>query len=80
MSPEEVERLLSAALPGAQVFVTDMTGTRDHFEVKVVSAAFAGKSLVERHRVLHRILEPYLNGPIHAVKYKTFAPDEAAAR
>ena len=80
MSPQDLERLVSQVLPAARVDVTDMTGTRDHYEVRVVAGVFAGKSLVERHRILHRIFEPYLSGPIHAVKYKTFAPDEAAAR
>lgn len=78
MGPQDLERMVLEVLPGSQVTVTDMTGTRDHYEVRVVSNTFAGKSLIERHRVLHRIFEPYLNGPIHAVKYRTLTPDEAA--
>ena len=76
MEPADLERMVREALPGSRVTATDMTGTRDHFEVRVVSEAFAGKSLVERHRVLHRIFEPLLSGPVHAVKYKTLTPAE----
>ena len=65
-------------MPEARVSVTDMTGTNDHFSVLVVSDAFAGKSLIERHRMLHRIFEPHLSGAIHAVKYKTLTAAEAA--
>jgi stress-induced morphogen len=78
MEPGDLERLVAAALPGSAVAVTDMTGTRDHYEVRVVSAAFDGKTLIERHRIMHRIFEPYLNGPVHAVKYKTLTPAESA--
>lgn len=78
MEPGDLEVLVRASMPGSAVTVTDMTGTRDHYEVRVVSAAFEGKSLVERHRIMHRIFEPYLNGPVHAVKYRTLTPAEAA--
>lgn len=78
MEPHDLERMVLAALPGSVVSVTDMTGTRDHYEVRVVADAFAGKSLIERHRMLHRIFEAHLSGAIHAVKYKTLTPDEAA--
>lgn len=78
MEPDDLERLVSAALPGSAVTVTDMTGTRDHYEVRVVSSVFDGKPLIERHRVMHKIFEPYLNGPVHAVKYRTLTPAEAA--
>lgn len=78
MHPADLERLVTAAMPGARVSVADMTGTSDHFAVLVVSDAFEGKSLVQRHKILHGIFEPYLSGPIHAVKYRTLTPDEAA--
>ncbi len=80
MNPADLERMILEALPGARVTVTDMTGTRDHFEVRVVSDVFGGKPLIQRHRILHRIFEPYLSGPIHAVKYKTYTPEEAASQ
>jgi stress-induced morphogen len=78
MSPDQVERLVQGVMPDATVSVSDMTGTSDHFSVLVVSESFRGKSLIERHRMMHRIFETYLAGPIHAVKYKTLTPEEAA--
>ena len=77
MDSGELERLVLGVLPGARVTAADLTGTRDHWEIRVVSPAFAGKPLVERHRMLHRIFEPLLAaGPLHAVKYKTLTPEE----
>src|SRR5690242_10345749 len=38
-----------------------------HFRVNVVSQAFAGKSRVERHRMVNQILAEELAGPVHAL-------------
>lgn len=73
IQPAEIERLILARMPGAQVKVSDMTGTGDHFEISVVSAQFAGKPLIEQHRMLHAILEHEMTDRIHAVKYRTRA-------
>jgi stress-induced morphogen len=53
MSPDEIRTRIRAALPDAQVQVVDTTGTGDHFDATVVSAAFAGKLPVERHRLVY---------------------------
>src|SRR5436190_1260695 len=51
-TPEDIQRALEAALPGARVSVEDTTGGGDHFEVEVAAAAFAGKTLVEQHQLV----------------------------
>ncbi|AVM74808.1 BolA family protein [Magnetospirillum gryphiswaldense] len=48
-----------------------------HFKVAVVSAAFAGKSRVERHRMVNTLLAEELAGPVHALQLVTKTPDEA---
>lgn len=75
-----ITRIILEGLPGCEVDVRDMTGTRDHFEIEVVSQTFEGLSLIERHRVLHRLLEGPMRGEIHAVKFKTLTPQQKAAR
>jgi stress-induced morphogen len=47
-----------------------------HFSIKVVSAAFAGKSRVERHRMVNAALADELAGPVHALAIAVLAPDE----
>jgi len=42
-----------------------------------VSAAFSGKSRVERHRLVNAILADELTGPVHALQLATLSPDEA---
>jgi BolA protein len=49
-----------------------------HFTIKVVSAAFAGKSRLERHRMVNRALAAELAGKIHALAVTALAPDEVS--
>jgi stress-induced morphogen len=69
---EFVEKIIKDGLPDAQVFVEDMTGTRDHLAITVVSDAFEGKLLFEQHRILMGLLKDELQNRIHAVKLETF--------
>ncbi len=48
-----------------------------HFNVEVVAAAFAGKSRVERQRMVYGILAQEMAGPVHALQLSTRSPDEA---
>jgi BolA protein len=50
-----------------------------HFRVLVVSPAFAGKSRVERHRMINDALAAELKGKVHALAIKAYAPGEPAA-
>ncbi|HEV7462877.1 MAG TPA: BolA family protein [Methyloceanibacter sp.] len=52
-------------------------GTGDsHFTIKVVSASFAGRSRIERHRMINSVLAEELAGPVHALAIRALAPDE----
>lgn len=48
-----------------------------HFRVDIVSAAFAGKSRIDRHRMVNELLAPELKGGVHALAIKAKAPGEA---
>ncbi len=52
-------------------------GGQSHFRIKVVSAAFDGKSRVERHRMVNRVLGAELAGPVHALAIRALTPAEA---
>ncbi len=47
-----------------------------HFRVLVVSPMFAGKSRVERHRLVNETLADLLKGKVHALAIKAHAPGE----
>ncbi len=48
-----------------------------HFRVAIVSAAFTGKSRVERHRLVNAVLAEELASRVHALALKVSAPGEA---
>ncbi|MBI3205811.1 MAG: BolA family transcriptional regulator [Myxococcales bacterium] len=75
MEPEQVRALLIQAFPEADVQVDDMTGTRDHFDARIVSEAFTGKSRIEQHQLVYAALGDAIHGPIHALKLKTYTPE-----
>ena len=76
MKPDAIAARIRAALPDAQIDLTDLTGTEDHWQARVVSAAFRGKSLIERHRLVMAALAEEMRGPIHALTLDAKAPDE----
>jgi len=79
MTDDALLSCLRAALPDAVVSVIDRTGTRDHFQLHVVSAAFEGKNLLDRNRLIYQALrEPMADGRIHAVELRAHTPEEAA--
>ena len=71
ITPQQIEKLIQEGLPGSQVQVEDMMGTGDHFDVTVTSAAFAGKTLMEQHKMVFAILKMDKSDRIHAVQIKT---------
>ena len=66
-----VKELIQKQIPDAEVEVGDLTGTLDHLEIKVKSQVFAGKTLLQQHRLLMDILKDSLKDRIHAVKLTT---------
>jgi acid stress-induced BolA-like protein IbaG/YrbA len=74
---EDIQRLIEAGLPGAQVRVLGDDG--QHFEAVVVSPEFAGKSLVQQHQLVYRALGANMrDAVIHALSLKTLTPEQAA--
>ncbi len=74
MEPEAVKALILQKLPDAQVALRDLTGTRDHYEARIVSTEFEGKTAIEQHRLVYAALGSAMHGPIHALSLKTYTP------
>lgn len=78
---ERITEKLTQAFAPAELSVTDEShlhaghaGARPegetHFRVRVVSQAFAGKTPVQRHRMINEVLADELAGPVHALAIK----------
>ncbi|GMU59869.1 MAG: BolA/IbaG family iron-sulfur metabolism protein [Myxococcales bacterium] len=79
LSPDWIKERIKGALPDAAVDVVDTTGTGDHFEARVVSAAFSGKSMVQQHQLVFAPLKDVLaTGELHALALKTYSPEQWA--
>ena len=61
--PADITARIQAALPDAEVTLEDLTGTKDHWKARIISAAFAGRSHIERHRMINPALAPAHAGP-----------------
>jgi len=66
--------MICTGLPGAKVNVSGADGV--HFEAVVVSPEFAGKSTLQRHRLVYATLGNMMGREIHALGLKTLAPEE----
>ncbi|MEI9950678.1 MAG: BolA/IbaG family iron-sulfur metabolism protein [Pseudomonadota bacterium] len=76
IEPAEVERLLKARFSDAQLELVDLTGTQDHYQARIVSSAFSGKSLIEQHQLVYGALGAAIGGgAIHAFALKTYTPE-----
>jgi len=51
-------------------------GSGGHFRLRIVSKAFSGLPLVQRHRLVHDALAPLFGAEIHALALETTAPEE----
>jgi stress-induced morphogen len=75
IEPAEVERLLRSRFSDAELELVDLTGTRDHYQARIVSRVFAGKSLIEQHQLVYGALGSAMNGAIHALALRTYTPE-----
>ena len=78
MKPTAIIDKIRLTLPDAVVELQDLTGTEDHWKAVVISAAFEGKSLIQRHRIVMAALADEMKGPIHALTLDVKTPAEAA--
>ena len=91
LNPARIERmreLLTEALAPRHLAISDDShrhaghagarGGQGHFSVDIVSAAFAGKLPLARHRLVYAALDELMQADIHALSIRARTPDEAA--
>ena len=75
MPAEEIQGLILAAFPDAQVEITDLAGDGDHYAARVVSGAFRGLPRVRQHQAVYAALGGRMGGELHALQLTTVVPD-----
>ncbi len=75
MDSATIEQMIRTGIPAADVKVSGSDGV--HFEAVVRSASFAGKSTLQRHRLVYATLGELMGNEIHALGLRTELPDSA---
>jgi stress-induced morphogen len=75
MTADQIEALIRAGLPDAQVTIEDLAGDGNHYRAHIVSPTFRGKSRVQQHQMVYRALGDRMGGELHALALSTAAPD-----
>jgi stress-induced morphogen len=75
MDAGEIERLIKARIPDAEVTMRDLVGDGDHYAATVISPSFRGKSRVQQHQLVYEALREQMGGVLHALALQTGVPD-----
>ncbi|MEX1993457.1 MAG: BolA family protein [Steroidobacteraceae bacterium] len=85
-SLERIQSRLESAFAAARISVRDDSarhaghpgarGGAGHFLVRIESQAFAGRSRLQRHRMVYEALAGMMPGEIHALNIEAISPDD----
>ena len=75
VSPDDVRQYIAQGLACS---VLEVEGDGSHFQALIVSDAFVGKRLIQRHQLVYGALGDRMREEIHALSMKTLTPDEHA--
>jgi stress-induced morphogen len=75
MAANDIERLIKARIPDANVTIRDLAGDGDHYAATVISESFRGKSRVQQHQIVYEALKAEMGGALHALALQTGVPE-----
>lgn len=78
MEAHDIEALIRAAFPKAQISITDLAGDGNHYSAEVIDESFRGQNRVQQQRAVYAALQGKMDGKageLHALALTTKAPD-----
>ena len=75
MAADEIEALITAAIPDAEVTIRDLAGDGDHYAARVVSRTFEGLNRIKQHQAVYAALGGRVGGELHALQLETAVPN-----
>ncbi len=75
---QEIETLIRAKFPDAQITITDLAGDGNHWAAEVIDESFRGQNRVQQQRAVYAALKEQMsgsNGALHALALTTKAPE-----
>ena len=76
MRADEIEALIKASIPDADVTIRDLAGDGDHYAARIVSKSFEGMNRVRQHQAVYAALGGRMGGELHALQLETAVPTE----
>ena len=73
VNAEQIKAWIQAGLPNAEI---TLDGDGHHFEATIICPDFAGKSRLQRHRMVYAALGSKMGNEVHALSMQTLAPGE----
>ena len=78
MQASEIEDLIRATFPAAQITITDLAGDGNHWAAEVIDESFRGQNRVQQQRAVYAALKGKMdgeNGQLHALALTTKVPE-----
>ena len=75
MDAHEIEQLIKAQFPTADVVIRDLAGDGNHYAAHVLATEFKGKSRVQQHKMVYDALGDRMGGVLHALALTTAPKD-----
>ena len=72
---DDLENLLRAGFPDAQINITDLAGDNNHYALDIADKSFEGKSRIAQHQLVYKALQGEMGGALHALQLKTRIPN-----
>lgn len=74
MAAADIEALIKAGIPDAEVAITDLAGDGDHYAAHVVAESFRSMTRIARQRAVYAALGGRMGGELHALQLTTAVP------
>jgi stress-induced morphogen len=75
MAADEIEELIKAGIPDAEVSIRDLAGDGDHYAARVVAKSFEGMSRIRQHQAVFAALGGRVGSELHALQLETAVPN-----
>ncbi len=77
MQARQIEALIRAGFPDAQITITDLAGgDGNHWAAEVIDESFRGMNRVQQQRAVNATVKPQIDsGELHALALTTKAPE-----
>ena len=76
MLENKIKKILENKIKKSKIFIHDMTGNNDHFNLLVISDTFKNLTLIEQHKIVYKALDALITKEIHALQLKTITLEQ----